>query len=349
MSAYDQESINQVGRILVSDDATPEERANAWHTLNSWRALHLYPLRRFQAVLRGYARNVAGKHKSIVSQRLKPAPTILATLRRDQAMELGQMPDIGGVRAVVPNVKMVGGLAAKYRQSHYVHALVKDNDYIAEPKESGYRGIHLIYQYSSLMQPECDGLLVEIQLRSRLQHLWAAAVETVELFHQKSLKSSQGSETWLEFFRLVSALFAWKEGTAPPAAFQGIAQEELIHRLRTLNQERKILSSLKRIRITERAKYTQTLTNAAFWIIETSLNRPAMTRIHPFVAIQKEDADLVYRQLEQSPDCRAGKSHVVFVSVNVVRKLEKAYPNFFGDITEFIKELEKILGILALR
>ncbi len=45
-------------------------------------------------------------------------------------------------------------------------------------------------------------LLIELQLRTRLQHEWATAVETMGTFLQSSLKSSQGPEEWLDFFSL---------------------------------------------------------------------------------------------------------------------------------------------------
>ena len=43
---------------------------------------------------------------------------------------------------------------------------------------SGYRGVHLIYRYNSDRKTEYNTLLIEMQLRSQLQHAWATAVET---------------------------------------------------------------------------------------------------------------------------------------------------------------------------
>ncbi len=54
-------------------------------------------------------------------------------------------------------------------------------------------------------------MLIEVQLRTRLQHNWATAVETVGIFTGEALKSSQGNEDWQDFFRLVSTWFAHKE------------------------------------------------------------------------------------------------------------------------------------------
>ena len=56
-------------------------------------------------------------------------------------------------------------------------SFVRSTDYIENPKSSGYRSIHYIYKYSSNIQ-DYDGLKIELQIRTRLQHSWAMAVET---------------------------------------------------------------------------------------------------------------------------------------------------------------------------
>jgi len=48
--------------------------------------------------------------------------------------------------------------------------------------------------------------------------------------------------------------------------------------------------------------------------------------------------------LEQSPECKSGRKQVVLVSVDSVSKIEKAYPNFFGDIKDFMAELQRLVG-----
>ncbi len=86
-------------------------------------------------------------------------------------------------------------------------------DYIDVPKKSGYRGIHMVYEFQSKSKSysQYNGMLVEVQLRTKLQHYWATAVETVGIFTGQALKSSQGNEDWQQFFRLASNWFALKE------------------------------------------------------------------------------------------------------------------------------------------
>ena len=107
-------------------------------------------------------------------------------------------------------------LREAYRNSRIRHCPVNGKDYIESPKESGYRGVHLVYRYRSPRNETYNGLLIEIQLRTRLQHAWATAVETAGAFLGQALKSSEGEQDWLRFFALVSSAFALTED-CPPA------------------------------------------------------------------------------------------------------------------------------------
>ena len=74
----------------------------------------------------------------------------------------------------------------------------------------------MVYEFESKSPQftQYNGMLVEIQLRTQLQHYWATAVETVGIFTGEALKSSQGNLDWQEFFRLASSWFALREGEA---------------------------------------------------------------------------------------------------------------------------------------
>jgi ppGpp synthetase/RelA/SpoT-type nucleotidyltranferase len=338
---YSRSYINRVGDILADENSTSDAVESAMQTLNDWRALHLYPMNTFQAILR--KRVNAIDPMGIVAQRLKRAPTIIDKLRnRQQSMELGRMHDVGGLRAIVNSVQNVRAIEKQFRSSHAKHILKRTYDYISEPKESGYRGIHLVYEYQNKKNLECDGLLIEIQLRTRLQHLWSTAVETAGFFFQESLKSSQGHELRLEFFRLVGALFACEEGQPTSASFGQWTRESLIDTLRKFEEKHGILAILKAIQIVPLTKIPE-LANTAYWIIETTLDPPQVT-IHPFVKEQLEAAKVMYKLYEITQSHRRGKSQVVLVSTDSVNKLEKAYPNFFLDIDEFIIRVGKMLG-----
>lgn len=61
------------------------------------------------------------------------------------------------------------------------------------PKMDGYRGIHDVYEYDvrSDYGVMWNGLLIEIQYRTLLQHSWATAVEVAGLLTHNNPKFSQ--------------------------------------------------------------------------------------------------------------------------------------------------------------
>jgi putative GTP pyrophosphokinase len=161
--------VNRAGEILISRkplDANEFLWAN--QVLANWRACHLYPINTFQALLRLKLKSI--DPKALVAQRLKRAPSILQKLERFEGMKLARMQDIGGLRAVASSMSKLRKLETTYRNASFKHHLVSSKDYIAEPKNDGYRSIHLIYRYSNPRAPEYEGLSIELQLRTTLQH-----------------------------------------------------------------------------------------------------------------------------------------------------------------------------------
>jgi len=102
-------------------------------------------------------------------------------------MQLSRMQDIGGVRAVVNSIKEVRALQSEYQDTkRFTHKLARENDYILDPKTDGYRGVHLVYKYNNTLArnglaAQYKGLAIELQIRTKLQHTWATAVETMGL------------------------------------------------------------------------------------------------------------------------------------------------------------------------
>jgi hypothetical protein len=277
----------------------------------------------------------------IVVQRLKRTPTIIDKLKnRQQSMDLGRMQDVGGLRAIVSDVPDVRKIEENFAHFRAKHHLKKTYDYIAEPKESGYRGIHLVYEYHNPRNVNYDGLLVEIQLRTRLQHLWATAVETVGFFFQESLKSSQGNEKRLEFFQLVSALFAHEEGQPTSALLRPFSREVLVQRLRQFEEKNAFLPTLNAIQAVRSIEVSKQ-SDTEYWIIQTKLDPPE-TMLIPFPESHWAVASFVYRMMETPNE--KGRSQTVLVRADSVAKLEKAYPNFFLHIDDFIEKVYEIMS-----
>ncbi len=200
--AYPRNQVDRAGTMLAAEDAifagdencrfTIPDLTGAYAVVNNWRASHSFPLNNFQTNLRAKVKNI--QSDVLVVQRIKRLESIKAKLCRSQTqtMELSQMQDIGGCRAIVRSVQNVEKLVQSYKKARFKHKLRGEKDYIAIPKPDGYRGMHLIYQYQSLANQisSYDNLRIEIQLRSKLQHVWATAVEAVGLFTRQALKSN---------------------------------------------------------------------------------------------------------------------------------------------------------------
>lgn len=77
------------------------------------------------------------------------------------------MEDIAGCRAILPGgAAEVAGVLRRIRRNWDV---IRVDDYVARPKNTGYRALHIVVRR--------DDHLVEIQLRTPAQHEWAEAIE----------------------------------------------------------------------------------------------------------------------------------------------------------------------------
>jgi GTP pyrophosphokinase len=156
--------------------------------------------------LRYYA---AEEGKPIVAQRLKKLPTIANKLLREPNMKLSRMADIGGVRAVLPSQEAAYSVANRLRKNW---TITKFRDYVAEPKSDGYRALHLISRNR--------GRLIEVQLRTHHQDLWANDVERASRIISPGLKYGEGPEPLKVYYLALSESYArFDQGIPPDPAF----------------------------------------------------------------------------------------------------------------------------------
>ncbi|MBI3556321.1 MAG: RelA/SpoT domain-containing protein, partial [Deltaproteobacteria bacterium] len=153
--------------------------------------------------------------------------------------------DIGGLRAVLDTLPGVRKLEADYSKSRFEHELVSKKDYISEPKTDGYRSIHLVFKYKNRLAPDYDGLRLELQLRSKLQHAWATAVETMGTFLGQALKSRQGEAQWLKFFEVTGSAFAFLEDSPLVPGYEKLNQQDTFQLVAEADEELKVLEKLR--------------------------------------------------------------------------------------------------------
>jgi len=335
---FSKSQINKAGRILV-DPPSPEDLAWAREVLSNWRACHGYPINTFQATLRDKLKRL-GLTDAFVAQRLKRMPSIIAKLKRFKDMNLARMQDIGGIRAVVPTVQAVRQIVAQYKESTFRHELVSEKDYISEPKEDGYRSVHFVFRYKNELHRQYDGLLIELQIRTRLQHAWATAVETVDTFLGKRLKADQGDQDWLHFFAVTSAAFAHLEETQPVPGYQHLLRWETFRQVAAVEED---LGALAQLKVFSEAVRDMPQQGRGSYHLVILNSKEKTVSIRPYAQRSLAQAMVDYAQTET----RASEGEpieVVLVSAGPIAQLRRAYPNYFLDTKEFVARVQGIIG-----
>ena len=335
---YSRNKIVKAGKtIRRTGEVSDVELTEAREIVDNWRASHAFPLQVFYVFLR--KRFPARSY--IVAQRLKRLSSISGKLIREPSMSLWAMQDLGGCRVVVPRIEDIPEAIALIKSSRIRHKLIKENDYIANPRKSGYRSYHMVYRYHSERNSTYNNnMLIEIQIRTHLQHLWATAVEAMGLLTKQALKASVGDEKILDFFRYVSSLFALEEATAQVPGYEG-TREGLIRLIRQYDEEGNYTAKLSACKVTlEHAPKSGFRKGAEYYYL---LRLDYSTRRLGFRTFSNSaDASDAYNESES--DVLDNESiDIVLVSSTSLNQLKRAYPNYFSDLIEFVNKLEKMI------
>lgn len=339
--------VNAAGATLIDHAATVDSQRDALAVVNNWRAAHGFPLEELHEALRERTRTFG--ERAFTAQRLKRLSSILAKLRREPAMQLARMHDVGGCRAVLPTVEDVVALARECAETMPRQHLRRRYDYLERPRASGYRGVHLVYAHAPLAGStdrggNHAGLLTEMQLRSRLQHAWATAVETVDAFSGQALKSSEGTAAWLRFFALMGTVVATVEGLPPvpgtPPDAPALRQElkrcaEQLGAATHLQACSRMLNALPGDVRNGRARYFHIY-------LEVLGGEAAQLRWNEYAEEELDEAIRAYEEVERAIHRFSG-AQTVLVRVDSVDTLRRAYPNYFADTALFLEQLKNAI------
>lgn len=331
---YSKKQVVDAGKAIKAAHPThTDELVAAYKIAHAWRNGHLSPMRRVRSELSAKAGKIS--RTAVTAGRLKRFQSIRRKLKRGN-ITLYQMQDIAGARAIMETQRQVELLAAIYREGGSKYEVFDEDDYIANPKRDGYRSHHLILKFDG--SEDITGgnrLTVELQIRTKLQHAWATAVEAVGLVRGENLKAGQGSADWLRFFVLVSAEFAAEE----QAAMVPGVPENAAERQAELRE------------IADRLDAVQTLEsyNQAIYQTEGYLGLKGKSYLILFDVETKKVTVRTYSPMARmsegwfNEEMFNDQPNIVLVEIDKVDDLRSAYPNYFLDVRLFTNRLKAIV------
>jgi hypothetical protein len=341
----DRAAVNRAGRTVINYSAEPEEGSAAIDLINEWRTAHGRPLNSEYILLRDRARRVCGSYSVNVAQRLKRLPAIQHKLERFSAggMKLTTMQDIGGCRAVLPTIEHVRALARIYSPQSKKNRCHAFKDYIDDrPKSDGYRSYHAISKYHSRSKAQAhwNNLKIEIQIRTELQHSWAAALETVDLFTGQRLKSDMGNPDWMRFFALMGNANAMAENCR---LIDGTPDNprELSRELSHLEAKLGAIESLRVWSHVAKNVYEYRSQNKAYFLISIDFDAKALD-IQDFGKRDFTKATAAYKLAEEKAKGKT-RSNTVLIGINSLAAARRAYPSYFADNRTFIQAVRTVV------
>lgn len=297
-----------------------------WEAMLNWRNCHAYVLNIFQQSLRRHI----GLMPVAFAQRLKRGTTIIDKLTSGRSLDLSTMHDLAGCRLIFDSIDDLELYRLKVHASRAKHKYASEGryDYIAEPKASGYRGRHDVFEYyvDSTSGKIYNGLCVEIQYRTRVQHAWATAVEISDYIERGRVKFEKGLNPDRErFFVLASELLARTyEGCTGPCP--DLTDEALHAELQRVEGVTRVLQRLSVVDV-EKTDIPPGK-NVVLRFERDRLVVEAFRR--QMQAVARRD------QIEKDDPF----ADVVAVQAGTSRELENAFRNYFRDTREFVQLMQ---------
>jgi len=130
-----------------------------------------------------------------IESRLKSPQSIFEKLKR-KGYEISvesirnNLADIAGIRVICNYIEDIYTISELLLQQDDI-TLIRKRDYIANPKENGYRSLHLVIEVPIFLSDRKELVPVEIQIRTIAMDCWAS------LEHQLMYKSAKSLPDYL--------------------------------------------------------------------------------------------------------------------------------------------------------
>lgn len=317
--------VNRAGENVRARKPTAEDLA----VIEEWRAAHRAVLNTFQAILRERARNAG----ALVAQRHKRKRTIFDKLDRLPGMSLSRMDDVAGCRLIFKKLKDLHAFRQSFHGARFKHRRRHADDpgrydYIENPKPTGYRGIHDIYEYdvNSEVGKALTGLYVEIQYRTLVQHAWATAVEVIGFITESQPKFQQGDTRYENAMALASEILA-RAHENERGPFPNLEDREVVTRFLTAEREIGLLDMLRGLNAADRAVSAKKNTILIFEggrALQVKTFRDATEALRALFELEKEHPE----------------RDIVLVRADTSDEVRLAFKNYFSDARDFIQLVE---------
>lgn len=187
--------------IRIGGSAQTGVSAEDLQKLQDFRETFQHPIAQVFSFLLETARGI--DPHCVVTYRIKRLDTIIEKLQRffgneNGKMRLSRMWDIAGCRCILSDCspekmyQVLDAVKARYGEN------CKVNDYVATPRSSGYRSIHIYVKEGETGKP------VEIQIRNRKLHNWSTLVEIIDVLFGSAVKEQGAKGNLGEFLLLFS-------------------------------------------------------------------------------------------------------------------------------------------------
>ncbi|WP_141270328.1 hypothetical protein [Kocuria varians] len=167
-----------------------------------------------------------------------------------------------------------------------------------------------------------------MQLRTELQHAWATAVETMDLFSGSRLKYDDADDALVKFFAIASSLMADHENTAPIPGVDG-SKYDMRCELESLNSQTRALARLNEYSQLVKSHSKDPNTKAVILKLDMETQNLETT---PYSSMRSAEKNLAELEADASDSI-----DVVLVQVQKIHQLRRAYPNYFADTEQFSK------------
>lgn len=322
--------VSRAGVNVRNGVATQEDLA----IIEEWRAAHRGVLNTFQAILRTRTRETSVS----VAQRHKRKKTIFDKLHRLPSMQLARMDDVAGCRLIFRSIKELEQFRSAFHSARFKHRLrnAPDKyDYIQNPKMTGYRGIHDVYEYdvNSKTGKSLVGLYIEIQYRTLVQHAWATAVEVIGFITESQPKFQQGDNRYERAMALASELLA-RAHEKCFGPFPNLSDRDALEMFLELDKELALMKTLRGL-------------NQAKSDISDRRNT---------ILIFSETGELESRSFRDATDAlralfelekQLPKSDIVLVRADSSEEVRLAFRNYFTDAREFVRLMDSACAKLG--